>query len=265
MAVIGGGNAAIDSARAALRLGADPVTVLYRRGAEEMPATRDEIQDAMVEGVQFRFLTGVQAIEGDGRVRRVRCIQMELGDADEGGRRRPIPIEGSAFTVPADCVVAAVGQYPNLDFAVEDRGVVMSRGRLSVDPVTMRTDGAEVFAGGDAVTGDPVLSPDDVDVFAGGDAVTGPATIIDAIAAGQRAALAIDRFLGGKGELPPDHGWAAPGKPEPDESPEAARRRTIRTRSPRKRIGDFDEVTKGYARRAACAEARRCLRCDLEQ
>jgi NADH-quinone oxidoreductase subunit F len=95
--------------------------------------------------------------------------------------------------------------------------------------------------------------------------VTGPATIIDAIAAGQRAAMAIDRYLGGKGDLPPDRGIASPGKPAESEDEAAARRRPIRSRSPRKRRGDFEEVIKGYTLRAACAEARRCLRCDLEE
>jgi len=261
--VVGGGNAAIDSARASLRLGADSVTILYRRTAEEMPATRDEIRDAIVEGVQTRFLTTIQGIEGDGRVRAVRCIQMRLGDADDSGRRRPIPVPGSEFTIECDWVIAAVGQYPDLALARDDEHVVIRNGRLKVDPVTLRADGGEVFAGGDAVTGDPVReTADGADVFAGGDAVTGPATIIDAIAAGQQAALAIDAFLGGAGELPPDHGWAAPCKP--DETKAARARHRIHSLPPSDRKAGFDEVVMGYSRLDACNEAHRCLRCDLE-
>jgi len=264
--IVGGGNAAMDSARAALRLGAASVTLLYRRTADEMPATPDEIEDAMLEGVEFRFLSTIKQIEGNGRVRAARCIKMKLGEADESGRRRPIPIPDSDHLLEADLVIAAIGQYPDLDFAQADESVVVADGRLAVDPVTLQTDGGDVFAGGDVVTGDPVVRVPRVgDVFAGGDAVTGPATIVEAIAAGQRAAQAIDRFLGGKGELPPDRGFASPGKPEAAESEEVAPRRPIRARPPAKRRGNFEEVLKGYSRRAACAEARRCLRCDLEQ
>ncbi|MEA3366828.1 MAG: FAD-dependent oxidoreductase, partial [Planctomycetota bacterium] len=245
VAVVGGGNAAIDAARTALRLGAESVTLLYRRTREEMPAIREEIEEAVIEGVDLRFLvTPIEILAENGRVRAVRCAEMELAGADESGRRRPIRKEGAEQSFEADSVIVAVGQQPELRFAAGDGHLVVSRGRAVADPVTQHAGG---------------------DVFVGGDAVTGPATIVEAIAAGQRAAQAIDVFLGGEGELPADKGFASPGKPEPDESPEAARRRTIRTRSPRKRTGDFDEVTKGYARRAACAEARRCLRCDLEQ
>ena len=261
--VIGGGNSAIDSARAALRLGAEPVTILYRRTADEMPATRDEIEDAALEGVQFLFLNTVQTVHGDGRVRAVTCIKMELGNADESGRRRPIPVPGSEHTIETDWVIAAVGQYPDLKFVADDDRVIVSGGRLQIDPATLRTDGGDVFAGGDVVTGDPVtVRAEGPHVFAGGDAVTGPATIIDAIAAGQRAAMAVDRFLGGKGELPLDHGWAAPCKP--DEAEAARPRHRVETLPLFKRKGSFEEVIGGYSRGDACAEARRCLRCDLE-
>ena len=263
--IVGGGNAATDSARAALRLGAASVTLLYRHTADEMPATPDEIEDAMLEGVEFRFLSTIKQIEGNGRVRAVRCIKMKLGEADESGRRRPIPIPDSDHLLEADLVIAAIGQYPDLNFAQADESVVVADGRLVVDPATLQTDGGDVFAGGDVVTGDPVVRvPRGGDVFAGGDAVTGPATIVEAIAAGQRAAQAIDRFLGGKGELPPDRGFASPGKRPEAESEEAARRQPVRALRPARRRGNFEEVLKGYSRRAACAEARRCLRCDLE-
>ncbi|HUU58033.1 MAG TPA: FAD-dependent oxidoreductase, partial [Phycisphaerae bacterium] len=243
VAVIGGGNAAIDAARTALRLGADAVTLLYRRSEEEMPAIREEIEEALREGVDMRFLVAPVAIEGSGRVRAVRCAEMTLGDADESGRRRPVPKPGSEVSIPADHVIVAIGQGPELEFAASDGALVVSRGWIQdVDPVTQRSG--------------------ESDVFAGGDAVTGPSTIVEAIAAGQRAAAAIDVLLGGRGELPPDGGFASRSKP--DESEATAPRQPVRALSPKQRKGTFDEVLKGYSAKAACAEARRCLRCDLE-
>ena len=240
--VIGGGNAAIDAARAAQRLGADPVTILYRRTREEMPALREEIEDAILEGVDIRYLVAPMEIQGDGRVRAVRCQEMELGPADESGRRRPVPKPGSEQVFPADHVIVAVGQAPELDFASSDGRLVVTKGKVSVDPVTQKAGEG---------------------IFMGGDAATGPATIVEAIAAGQRAAQAIDVFLGGKGELPSDTGIASPGKPDDAEAAEAPRR-PVRELPPAKRRGNFCEVMKGYSRQAACSEARRCLRCDLE-
>jgi NADH-quinone oxidoreductase subunit F len=241
VAVIGGGNAAIDAARAALRLGAQSVTILYRRTRDEMPALREEIEDAILEGVDIRYLVAPVEVLGDGRVRAVRCQEMELGPADESGRRRPVPKPGSEVTIECDHVLVAIGQSPELDFAASGGQLVVTKGRVQVDPVTQKA--------GDGL-------------FLGGDAATGPATIVEAVAAGQRAAQAIDVFLGGKGELPPDTGLASPGKPE--ESEAQAGRRPIRARPPAKCRGNFDEVIKGYSLQAACAEARRCLRCDLE-
>jgi len=240
--IIGGGNAAIDSARTALRLGASPVILLYRRSREEMPAIREEIEQALMEGVDMRFLMAPIEIQGDGHVRAICCTQMELGEADESGRRRPIPKPGSEVVIEADHVIVAIGQGPELDFAVADGRLVVSQGLLSVHPVTQRSGHDKIFAGGDAVTG--------------------PSTIIEAIAAGQRAAQAIDVFLGGKGELPPDTGFASRSKP--DEAKAAIPRRPIRAKTLAGRRGNFEEVLKGYSLQAACAEAHRCLRCDLE-
>jgi len=240
--VIGGGNAAIDAARAAQRLGADPVTILYRRTREEMPALREEIEDAILEGVDIRYLVAPMEIQGGGRVRAVRCQEMELGPADESGRRRPVPKPGSEQVFPADHVIVAVGQAPELDFASSDGRLVVTKGKVQVDPVTQQAGEG---------------------VFMGGDAATGPATIVEAIAAGQRAAQAIDVFLGGKGELPADTDLASPGKPEDADAAEAPRQ-PVREMPTAKRRGNFCEVIKGYSLAAACSEARRCLRCDLE-
>jgi NADH-quinone oxidoreductase subunit F len=240
--VIGGGNAAIDAARAALRLGAQSVTILYRRTREEMPAIREEIEEALLEGVDIRYLVAPLAIEGDGRVRAIRCQEMMLGEADAGGRRRPVPKPGAKQTFECEQVIVAIGQAPELEFAVAEGSLVVSKGVVKADPLTLRA--------GDGI-------------FVGGDVATGPATIVEAVAAGQRAAQAIDVFLGGKGELPPDVGFASPGKPSESEA-QTAPRQPVRARPPARRRGNFDEVVKGYSVQAACAEARRCLRCDLE-
>jgi NADH-quinone oxidoreductase subunit F len=240
--VIGGGNAAMDAARAALRLGAQSVTVLYRRTREEMPALREEIEEALLEGVDIRYLVAPMAIEGDGRVRAIRCQEMMLGEADASGRRRPIPKPGAEQTFECDHVMIAVGQSPELEFATAEGSLVVSKGKVEMDAVTLRA--------GDGI-------------FVGGDAAAGPATIVEAVAAGQRAAQAIDVFLGGQGELPRDTGFASPGKPEESEA-QSAPRQPIRAKSPARRRGNFDEIVKGYSVQAACAEARRCLRCDLE-
>ena len=240
--VIGGGNAAMDAARTALRLGAESVKLLYRRSREEMPAIREEIEEALMEGVDMRFLLAPVAIEGDGCARAVRCTEMLLGEADAGGRRRPVPKPGSEVAVEADHVIVAIGQRPDMDFAAADEKVAFSGRWIDVHPVTQQSGSG--------------------DVFAGGDAVTGPSTIIQAVAAGQRAAQAIDRFLGGKGQLPPD-GHPASRQP-PTEEEAAHPRQPVRATPAAKRSDNFDEVLKGYSLRAARREARRCLRCDLE-
>jgi hypothetical protein len=194
----------------------------------------------------MHFLAAPTAIESGGDGCLVRCSEMKLGDADASGRRRPVPVPGSETTVRADHVIVAIGQGPELEFfagnAGDDRLVVAGGKWIQAHPVTQRAG--------------------EGDVFAGGDVVTGPATIIEAVAAGQKAAVAIDVFLGGKGELPPDTGFAPRNKP--DEADADAPRQPI-SHTPRgKRTGNFDEVMKGYSLRAACREAKRCLRCDLE-
>ena len=243
VAVIGGGNAAIDAARTALRLGAQSVAIFYRRTREEMPAIADEVEDAIAEGIDLRELVAPMSVEGDSRVTGIRCVEMELGDADESGRRRPVSKPGSELVIDCEHVVVAIGQGPDLDFITRDGQLVVSDGRLDADPVTQRV-------------GDEAL-------FAGGDVVTGPATIIEAIAAGQRAAQAIDIFLGGDGELPPDRGFAP--KVKPDESAADVARHAVGVMSPSERAKSFAEAVDGYSIETACKEAWRCLRCDLEE
>lgn len=176
VAVIGAGNVAMDAARTALRMGAEEVTVVYRRSMEEMPARKEEIRHAEAEGVVFRLLTApVEMIGEGGFVRKLKCVKMELGEPDAGGRRRPIAIEGSEFTIDTDMVIVALGTSPNplIKDSCKDLETA-KRGILVVDDNMMTSlDG----------------------VYAGGDAVTGAATVILAMGAGRKAAKAIlERF-----------------------------------------------------------------------
>jgi len=178
VAVIGGGNVAIDSARTALHLGVKEAVILYRRSREEMPANPWEVKEAEEDGVRIEFLVAPRKILGEGgRVRAIECIRMQLGEIDETGRRRPQPIEGSEFTLDFDSVILAVGEEPDLSLLPKE--IEVFERKILVDPFTMATSMPGVFAGGDAVTG--------------------PATVIEAIVAGVRAADSIDKFL--RGEL----------------------------------------------------------------
>ncbi len=176
--VFGGGNVAMDSARSALRLGADDVFVLYRRSRAEMPARIEEIHHAEQEGIQFEFLTAPVEILGtdDGWVRGVRCLRMELGEPDDSGRRRPIPIEGSEYDFACDEAIVAIGNGPNPLIPATTKDLETSRWGLIV---------------ADEATGQTSMPG----VFAGGDIVTGAATVIRAMGAGKRAAEAMHDFL----------------------------------------------------------------------
>lgn len=179
--VVGGGNVAMDAARAALRLGAEEVSIVYRRGEEEMPARREEIEHAKEEGIIFRLLTNPVRILGDEKfnVKAVECIKMELGEPDASGRRSPVPVEGSEFTIPADVVVIAIGTSPN--------------------PIIFKgSEGLEQTRKGTVVADEETGATSKCGVFAGGDVVTGAATVISAMGAGKKAARAIDEYLKGK-------------------------------------------------------------------
>lgn len=168
----------MDAARTALRLGAEEVCLVYRRTKKEMPARIEEIERAEEEGVSCVILTTPVRFVGNenGWVTGMECIQMELGEPDESGRRRPVPIPGSEFIIPADTVVVAIGQGPNPLLLETIKGLALNkRGYIVADPET----GATNLRG----------------VFAGGDIVTGAATVISAMGAGKRAARAIDRFF----------------------------------------------------------------------
>jgi len=178
VAVIGGGNVAMDAARCALRLGAEEVFIVYRRSEEEMPARKEEIERAREEGVKFLTLTQPVRFIGEEKVEKMECIRMRLGEPDESGRRRPIPIEGSNFTIDVDQVIIAIGQKPN--------------------PLVMRTTKGLVYdEKRGIIIADKYGRTSKERVFAGGDVTTGAATVIAAMGAGRIAAEAIDRLLRG--------------------------------------------------------------------
>lgn len=248
--VIGGGNVAIDAARAAVRLGCEQVDIVYRRSREEMPAYPEEIEGALAEGVKIHYLTAPIRILGeDGRVAGFECIRTELGPPDESGRRRPVPVEGSEFVIDCDAVIPAIGQQPEVDWAIGDTEVeITRRNTLVVNPQTMQTN-----------------LPD---VFGGGDAVSGPATVIEAVAAGHKAVEAIHRYINGEdldlfaeelaAKEPPGQDWQE--IPE-DAVPES--RAHLDHRDPQESASSFDEVALGFSEDEAQREASRCINCGL--
>jgi NADH-quinone oxidoreductase subunit F len=245
VAVIGGGNAAIDAARCALRLGAENVSVLYRRTREEMPAQKDEIEAAEREGVGFHFLVSPAQILGNGnQVLSVECQHMRLGTFGRDGRRKPIPVEGSSLNFEVDMVIPAIGQLP------DTTGIVSER-KLQVAPAGL------LVADEHARTNVPGL-------FAGGDATSGPATVVEAIAAGERAAVAIDRYLheGGSSSYPWRLRRPADSPFDPNAEPVKYARCQLPELTAGSRCDGFDEVQGGLATEVAVREAHRCLRCD---
>ena len=243
VAVIGGGNVAVDVARTALRLGPKEVTIVYRRTRAEMPASEEEIIEALHEGIKVEFLTMPSKIaKRDGHLE-LECIRMQLGEPDASGRRRPIAIDGSEFILEFDSVIAAIGQEPDLPDGFD---LEPGKGKtISVDPRSMATEKDGVFAGGDVVSG--------------------PASVIEAIASGRKAAAAIDRYLGGSGEIeeslaPDDKANLWIGR---DEEFACWRRVEMPCLAPGERVENFAEVELGLDEKAAVEEAKLCLRCNL--
>jgi NADH-quinone oxidoreductase subunit F len=252
VAVIGGGNVALDASRTALRMGADEVSIFYRRSREEMLVTEVEYDEALAEGIRVNFLVSPTRIMSDNwKVAGLQCTRMRLGEPDASGRRRPVPIPGSEFFAEADAVIAAVGQAPDLSFLSPDSALERIRWeRLVVDDNRLATN----------VPG----------VFAGGDFVAGPGMVIEAIAAGRRAAISIEKYLRGdtsrveiydlkssvieevisEGE---EETWEPQFRPEIARLPAQERKRS------------FVDVELGFSEEKARLEAKRCLRCDLER
>jgi heterodisulfide reductase subunit A-like polyferredoxin len=243
--VIGGGNSAIDSARTALRLGCEEVHILYRRSRKEMPAYEEEVEEAEHEGVQIHYLAAPVKILGKkGKVTGMECIKMKLGEPDASGRRRPLPIEGSEFTIEADCIIPAISQQPDLAPFGKDHTFKLTRwNTFEVDPNTLQTN----------IPG----------IYAGGDAVSGPATVIEAIAAGKKVARSIDRYLRGEPPLQDVEETAPIAKPIIDKKTAKSARRKGATIPLEKRKGSFDEVNLGFTEEEAKAEADRCLNCSV--
>jgi NADPH-dependent glutamate synthase beta subunit-like oxidoreductase len=242
VAVIGGGNVAIDGARTALRLGAEEVTIVYRRTRDEMPAYQFEVHAAEEEGVNLLFLASPVAVRQDDGNMALHLQRMELGEPDASGRRRPVAIPGDEFDLPVDKVLVAIGQTAD---GYEEWGLDLNRdGTFTTDAEAMETSRPGVFAGGDVVTG--------------------AVNVIEAVAAGRRAATAIDIYLGGDGDITevlaptgPEMGYPEYFQPQgigifPASELEAPGR-----------VNCWDEVEQGLSTKDAIEEARRCIRCDL--
>ncbi|HEX9975846.1 MAG TPA: FAD-dependent oxidoreductase, partial [Dehalococcoidales bacterium] len=245
VAVIGGGNVALDSARTALRLGADKANIYYRRSREEMPVTEVEYDEALNEGINVNFLVSpTRIVSSNWKVTGLQCIRMRLGEPDESGRRRPIPVDGSEFLVEADTVIAAVGQAPDHSFLPPGSALE----QMVVDNNTLATN----------VPG----------VFAGGDFVTGPGFVVEAIAAGRRGAIAIDKYLRGDTSRVEMYDLRTETAKEVTKEEEETWEEQPRIKMPRlpvpERKGSFIEIEQGFSEEQARQEAKRCLRCDLE-
>jgi NADH-quinone oxidoreductase subunit F len=241
--IIGGGNVAIDAARVARRFGVKEVSILYRRSEEEMPAYREDVEAAKAEGIEIHYLTSPTRIMGkDGKVANVECVRTKLGEADESGRRRPEPVKGSDFVIEADTVVPAIGEIPDLSFLeAEERP---ENKTIRIHPRTMMTD----------IEG----------IFAGGDVVSGPATVIEAMAAGRKAALSIDKYLRGErleDEIPLPHTIGIEDV-DLDRFPQRERQR-MSALPMEERVKGIKEIEPGFTEMEALCEADRCFQCGL--
>ncbi|MFZ5572496.1 MAG: FAD-dependent oxidoreductase [Thermodesulfobacteriota bacterium] len=247
--VVGGGDVAMDAACSARRLGARTVSILYRRTETELPAIQEEINHAREEGVRFEFLTTpVEFIgDGQGRLQKVKCIRMQLAEPDESGRRLPVPVEGSAFEMAADTVVIAIGSRPDPALATMAPDLPFDRqGTIVADEHCLT-----------ALPG----------VFAGGDIVTGPATVIQAVAAGKRAAESIDRYVRGVAAATPRFQDSLNPVPEellPTGKGIEKKARVLARELPvARRITNFAEIEASFSEEQAIAETERCLNCAL--
>ena len=245
--IIGGGNTAVDCARVAKRLGYQTVTILYRRTQEEMPANPWEVEDTIEEEIDIQYLTAPVKILGQkGRVSGVECIRMALGEPDESGRRRPIPVKGSEFIVQADIVVTALGQTPDLTCLPPESGIKLSNKGFITAPSQR---------GSTHIPG----------IFSGGDVASGPRTVVEAVAAGKEAAISIDKYLKGEDiEESRGHDWKGI-EYSPEES-EIEERQSIPRLSLTERRKTFNEVDQGFSENQARCEAERCFKiCGMQR
>ncbi len=245
VAVIGGGNVAMDSVRTALRTGSTQPFILYRRSEAEMPANEEEILECREEGIEIMTLTNpVRILSENSKVTGIECVRMELGAPDGSGRRRPVPVEGSEFIIPVDTVIPAIGQESDWACLTDECACTLSDwGTMSVDPVTLQSD--------------------DPDIFAGGDAVTGPATVVEAIGAGKEAAISIDRFIRGQDlHIDRQTDWEAVTDVDTDNA-SVVEKTKMRCLDPDIRTGNFNEVQLGFSKEEAQREVDRCLECGV--
>jgi formate dehydrogenase major subunit len=253
VAVIGGGNTAIDAVRTAVRLGAKKVTLVYRRSRKEMPASEWEIEEAEEEGVELVFLAAPTRVLGEnGRVTGLECVRMELGEPDASGRRSPVPIKGSEYVLDVDTVIAAIGQRPDVAPLKDEGGIGTTRwGTVMVDSGSWMT----------GVKG----------VFAAGDCVSGAATAVEAIAGGRKAAHAIDAYLRGV-EVPAGNGLVNVSRGTLEQLAGSAEfaeeERQPRAKMPKidieARVSSFEEIELGFPEEEARREAARCLQCGCK-
>jgi len=242
--VVGGGDVAIDAAREALRQGASQVTMVYRRSRSEMPAVKHEIQSAEEEGIKIELLVNpIAVLSSGGKVTGLRCIKMELGEPDESGRRRPVPVAGSEYDIECDMMIPAIGQQVNASFLEGTEGVNLTRwGTIVADPVTYQT----------SVPG----------IFAGGDMFTGPSIAVEAVAAGEQAAISIEKHLQGeelaenRPEKPTGSDWKAISK-----KVQFAPRAAMPILPVSERAGNYKEIELGFSEDEARKEASRCVDC----
>jgi NADPH-dependent glutamate synthase beta subunit-like oxidoreductase len=238
--VVGGGNVAIDSARVSLRLGAKKVTIIYRRTRAEMPANPEEVDAALQEDIEIIYLAAPSKVTRENDVLKLECIRMELGEPDASGRRRPVPVKGSEFVIELDTLIAAIGQR------------------------TQIPEGFKIEAGkGDVVKANANTQTSRQGVFAGGDCVSGPATVIEAIAAGRKAAEAIDRYLGGKGDIAESLVAPEEATSFTEENFPAEKLAVFSHLPPQERVKNFNEVELDVDRDVAVSEAARCLQCNV--
>ncbi len=245
VAIVGGGNVAIDVSRSAIRLGAEEVTIIYRRTRNEMPAWEEEIQAAEDEGVKIAYLSTPQEIlVRDGKIAELRCVRMELGEPDSSGRRRPVPVPDSEYDIETDQLIPAIGQVPDLSCLEGENGIKFSRwNTIETDPITYATNRKGVFAGGDVQTG--------------------PGVAIGAIAAGKEAAESIIRYLDGRDMV---KGREPVSSDNPVYRPISEgifreNRQKTRELEVSRRSDNFNEVELGYDEETGKAEAKRCLNC----
>ncbi|MGE5448458.1 MAG: FAD-dependent oxidoreductase [Bacteroidales bacterium] len=242
VAVIGGGSTAIDAARSALRLGAQKVNLLYRRTREEMPADKREIQDAIDEGVILHELVAPVRFLGNGSVIAIECVKMKPGSFGKDGRRMPIVIPDSTFTLNIDLAIPAVSQYSDFPFITKTEVGITDWGTFMVNPDTQMTTQPGVFAGGDVARGSDV--------------------VITAIADGKNAAKSIDKYLGGKGILNIGEPIELPTRRLEEGNTAEHERFQMRYLDLEDRKGNFNEVPLGFHKLNAIAEAMRCLQCS---